>query len=137
MTSADFITALLCHPSMGLGFSSLQMDLSDRYINPQQLQLLTANPSLTQMHVHTKTQANTVQHHVISLGNEAKALCTTYRDCSPSTEVITVQVCVVRLSEGARSVSLGRAAAATLTLVKKIQTRESQQAKEQRDSKGP
>lgn len=58
MTSADFITALLCHTLLGLGLSSLHTDMSDRYINPQQLQLLTANPPLTQMNAHTKTQTN-------------------------------------------------------------------------------
>lgn len=101
----DVITALLCHPLMGLCFPSLHMDLSDMYINPPQLQSLTANPPLTQMHIHTKTQTNAVQHHVTILCNEAKALNMTYGDRSPSRDIIAVQLCVVYLSEGARSVS--------------------------------
>lgn len=60
------------------------MDLSDGHINPRQLHLVPANPPLTQMHAHTKTQTNTVQHHVTVLCNAAKALNTAYGSSSPS-----------------------------------------------------
>lgn len=60
------------------------MDLSDGHINPWQLHLVPANPPLTQMHAHTKTQTNTVRHHVTVLCNAAKALNTAYGSSSAS-----------------------------------------------------
>lgn len=53
---------------------------------------ITANPPLTHMYLRTKTQ--TVQHHVTSLCNKAKALYTVDRDCSPSRKTSLQRRCV-------------------------------------------
>lgn len=132
MTPADVITALLCHPLIGLFFSFLHMDFSDRYIKPWQLHLLTANPPLTQMHVHTKTLRPTPCDHLTQpsqgfIYNLLGLLVFKSDQCS---------VCC--LSEWGSEECLRtqrRAAAATVGLVK-IQTRKTQKAKEPRDSPG-
>lgn len=109
------------------------MDLSDGHINPWQLHLVPANPPLTQMHAHRKTQTNTVQHHVTILCNVAKALNTAYGSSSPSRGAHrSAGVCSA--SERGRVECVWghgwKAAVATTSLLGKIQAGERQKGAE-------